>query len=123
MSLDNEEESLTDSEISQHAKDRTFPRLSLPNNLSDGKTIVKVNQSELYRSLLQRTGASNDTISPTQADTTQQHGPDKLSVYKNKPLTKDSENTGCQKLFINSDCFNLCVFVCYRATHNQPMAD
>ena len=98
MYLDYDEESLTEIEISQHATDRTFPRLSLPNNLSDRKTIVKVNQSKLYHSLLQRTGASNGTISPTQADVTQPNGlTDRLSVYENKPLTKDSENSGYQK--------------------------
>ena len=93
MSL-HDEEPVSDSETSQRVRDNVFPRLSLPNNLSDRKTVGQINQSEMYRSLLQRPGTSHDPITPPTADTTQQLDlTDKLSLYKNQSLPKDTENT------------------------------
>lgn len=109
---------LSDSETSQRVKNgAVFPRLSLPNNLSDRKTVAQVNRSEMYRSLLQRPGTSHDPITPSTADTTQQNAfTDKLSIYKNQSPSKDTEYTaGYQKQCI-IHIVSLCMY--YSTTDN-----
>ena len=106
MSL-HDEVPLSDSETSQRVKnDAVFPRLSLPNNLSDRKIVGQVNRSEMHRSLLQRPEASHDPITPPTAIITQQNAlTDKLSM-----LPKHTENTtGYQKQCYYSYCY-LCMY-------------
>ena len=111
------EESLSDIETPQHVRDGVFPRLSLPNNLSDRKTVGQINRSNMYCSLLQRPGVSHDPITSPMTDTTQQDAlADKVSLYKNQSLPKDTENTGYQKQCIIIHAVNLCMY--YSTTHN-----
>lgn len=91
-----DEESLIESETSQHVRDSTLPKLSLPNNkLTDKKSIGRISQSEMYSSLLKRSGTTQHAITPLKEDTTQQQTLiSKLSLYNDQPLPKDTENTG-----------------------------
>lgn len=87
-----DEELLVESEIFQHVKANTFPRLSLSNNLPDRRTVGRINRSEMYSSLLKRPAASQDVIeAPPKADTMQQQA--KPLLYDNQSLPKDTENT------------------------------
>lgn len=123
MSLQ-DEASLIESEVTQHARDGVFTNMSLSNNnLPDRKTttIGQINKSNMYNLLLKRSGIKQDVIGSPKANTVEEDDSlnNKPPLYNNQPLPKETENTGLMATIVDS----VDLYALYSTTHYQSMAN